>query len=431
MGLMILGLWPAEILHLLFGLPLLAEAARVLFSLYLALSLIVMGLGNRLLALAIMAVTGLLVAADENWTRLWQATDSALVFAAFLPTVHLLRNVAARDPYLLAYRARFAAVEPKDRPAWLLIGGHVLGGVLTVGAFAVLVPVIPRSAPPAYRRSAALAVVSGVSLAILWSPFFVAMAVVSEFMSHVPLWQPLLLGIALAVVGLVSAMLVVGVPIRPRLIVEAVAALRRILPLVLVAAAAVVVLRGVAPLTTLEAACLALPPLCLLAMVRRDSFAWRRVVVGTRRSLDGLSAEISIVALAFILGSVMRASPQVGHVGDLVAALNVPGGLLVPLIVIGIAGAASLSIHPMVAASVMLAVIGGSAMPLSDLVFMGAILLGWACGAMVAVAGLIMIVAASMFGVPRRDLVLGRNLVLVLLFGATGSILLALLDAAT
>lgn len=428
MGGILLVLWPAEVLRLLLPVPYLAEASAALFVVYLLGALCVGGLGNAVLAVAL-AASSVALAAVEGWGLLLEGVEAAVVFAAFLPTIHLLRNVALRDPGLLAYRTSFRGLAPHRRIGWLLVSAHVLGSVLTVGALAVLSPVLPPAASAETRRRAATALVYGVSLAILWSPFFVGMAVVSDFMSQVPLWQPVLLGLAMAASGLVLGLALIGGGGGVRLMVEAVGALRHMLPLIAVAAAAVMVLRTYTSLSTLEAACLVLPPICLGLLALRPPFARRRALHATRRSLERLGPEISIVALAFILGVVMRASPLGDAIVGQLLAWHLPAWALIGLIVGGMCLAAAAGLHPMVAASVMLAVFAGTDAGLADLVLMGAVLLGWTCGAMIAVAGLIMIVASSMFAVPRRSLIFGANLRAVLSMAVVGSGLLAGLNA--
>lgn len=429
MGWMLLVLWPMEVIRLLFGVPLLAGGASVLFAVYLALAIVVAGYGNRLLAGVLLLGITILVVLDGAGSLAVQGLSDAMVFAAFLPAVFLLRNVLAGDRRLLAYRQTVEAVDANQQTGMLLVGSHVLGSALTVGALAILSPVVPPDAEEARRRAAALATIFGISLSVLWSPVFVAMAVVSEFMPHVPLWKPILVGLSMAVLGTVTALVFLGVCNKGRLVVRAVIALRAIIPWVALTAVVVVVVRSVTSLSTVEAASLTLLPLAAAFLLVQPRANQRVALKKTRQSLDVLGAEISIVALAFALGTVMRDSPTVqqlvqGLFGPEIAAL-----FLIAMIVAGMLLAAMIGGHPIVSASILLAVFSAADTALTDLILCGAVLLGWACSAMIAPAGLIVIVATGMFQIDRRSIIFSRNTLVVLLFASLGILALTAVNA--
>ncbi|SFU48288.1 hypothetical protein [Halomonas korlensis] len=429
MGRLLLVLWPAELIRLLFDPPWLGGMATFGFSLYLLLAFAVTGWANRILGLALLLAIAALVAVDEAWPALLAGLQASLVFAAFLPAVYLLRSVLAGDESVLSYRSRVMAAPLTERPGWMLIGSHVLGAALSVGALAIMSPVLEADADAETRRATALATISGIALSLLWSPVFVAMAVVSEFMPQVPLWQCVLLGLGMAVFGLLVAVLLLGLCKKRRVVLRAVASLRPIIPMVLVAATSVVVLRSLSSLSTLESAALTLLPLALLLLLRQPAVGRAQAIAVTRRGLDGLGAEISIVSLAFALGAVMRASPSVEGLVEGLLGAGLPPLLQIALVVGGMIAAAAAAIHPIVAGSVLLAVFTSTDTGMADLILAGAVLLGWSCGAMVAVAGLLLMVAADMLSITRQEMILGRNMVLVLLFAATGTLILAALNA--
>ena len=429
MGRMLLVLWPLELLRLLVDPAWLANGAGMLFVVYLLLAFLVAGAGNRLLTAFLLLGIGVLVMVDEAWHLAVTGLQASLVFAAFLPAVFLLRNAMAGDRRLLAYREQLERIDPRRQAGMMLVGAHVLGSTLTVGAFAILSPVLPRDADTERRRTAALVTMFGISLSVLWSPVFVAMAVVSEFMPHVPLWQPILVGFTLAAIGILMALTFFRLPDKLALVGRGIVALRAIIPWVTTAAAVIVLVRTFTPLSTLEAASLTLLPLAAGFLLTQAPEARNLALRRTRESLDRLGAEISIVAWAFALGTVMRASPTVeqlvqGLFGPETAVL-----LLVAIIVVGMLFAVSLGGHPIVAASILLAVFGGTDTALTDLVLCGAVLLGWACASMIGPATLIVIVASGMYRVDRGSLILSRNTLLNVFFALTGVVLLTALNA--
>ena len=434
MGWLVLVLWPLKLLLILTDWTILGMAGMGLLLLYLLLALVTISWGNRVLCLVLAAAALAVTFVDGNLGGLADSIEGALVFMAFIPTAHFLRNVAKREPRVLYFRERFMDAPMAERPGWLLIGSNVLGSVLTAGSLAVLSPVYTARADATARRSGALAAVAGTALACVWSPFFVAMALISSFLPDVSLWQAILVGLFLSATGLALALAMVGTPTPFKTTLAALRALLRFFPLVLVAGLCVVTLRGITPLSTLEAACLALPPLCLLLILLRGRsaaetvFGLRRIARSTRREFDGIGGEISVVSFAFILALVMRESPAVGATVAALGITELPGFAILTAVACGTAVAAMLSIHPIVGTSVMLAIFSGGQAPVSDLALMGAALLGWSSAAMLAYSGLLVIMATSMFDVRRDQLIFGRNMVFALAFAAIGTLMLSILD---
>ncbi|MGM0561214.1 MAG: hypothetical protein ACQETX_09140 [Pseudomonadota bacterium] len=428
MGWMLLVLWPLEVGRLLFNLTLPGDGAAYLFAAYLLMAVVVANNGNKVLAFFLLLGIALLSLVDGTMGRALLGLQEAMVFAAFVPAVFLLRNLFAQDSRLMEYRGKLERLPPKQQNGMLLVGALTLGSALTVGALAILSPVVPEEAGEARRRAAAFATIFGIALSVLWSPVFVAMAVVSEFMPQIPLWQPILFGLGLALCGCLTALIFLRVPEKGRLTLKALIALRDFVPWVGITAATIVSIRSFTALSTLEAASLTLLPFAGCFMLRQSRATQKMALRSTRRSLDALGAEISIVALAFTLGIVMRDSPSVAELVQGVFSPDISAEILIALIVAAMMLAASLGSHPIVAASVLLAIFSTADSELADLTLCGAVLLGWACSAMVAPAGLILIVASGMFGIDRRKLILSSNTLAVLLFAALGVLSLIVLN---
>lgn len=429
MGVMLMVLWPLELFRLVVDPVWLANGAGLLFVLYLLLAFLSAGAGNRLLTALLLLGIGFVVTVDAAWHLAVTGLQASLVFAAFLPAVFLLRNAMAGDCRLLAYREQLERVDPHRQAGMMLVGAHVLGSTLTVGAFAILSPVLPLDADAERRRTAALVTMFGISLSVLWSPVFVAMAVVSEFMPQVPLWQPILLGFALASIGILMALTFFRLPDKLALVRRSITALRAIIPWVTMTAVVIVLVRIFTPLSTLEAASLMLLPLAGMFLLTQTSEVRSTALRRTRESLDRLGAEISIVAWAFAFGTVMRASPTVEKLVQGLFGPETMVLLLIAIIVGGMLLAVLLGGHPIVAASILLAVFGGTDTALTDLVLCGAVLLGWACASMIGPATLIVIVASGMYRVDRGSLILSRNTLLNVFFALMGVVLLTALNA--
>lgn len=431
MGWALAVIWPLEVLRLLLPLPeWLTWGVSGLFLVYLLLAIATAHVAARTLSLALLAGTVALAWTDNAWAEAVAGFQGAMVFAAFLPSVFLLRHAFAGDRRLNAYRAEVAAASPERQKGLLLVGSHLLGSTLTVGAFAVLAPVVPPDATPARRSELAQAAIFGVCLSVIWSPAFVAMAVVSDFMPHLPLWKLVGLGMMLGTFGLALGFARVRTPGRLRLAGAGLWALRFIVPWVAVSAGAIIVASSLAGVSTLVAASLVLPPLAatlLLLQPRGNIGAALRL---TRANLDRLGPEISIVALAFTLGAVMLASPTVSTAIGGVLGPELPAPLLVAGIVASMMGVVLIGGHPIVVASILLAVFASVRTGLDDLFVAAAVLLGWGCGAMMAPAGLIIIVSTGMFEVSRQSVILSRNALSAVVFAVLGIVILSALNAA-
>ncbi len=430
MGSVLAVLWPVEVARLLFEMPgAVTWGASGLFLTFLALALATGDTGTRALTVLLLAGIAALVHIDGAGAEAAAGFQDAMIFAAFLPSVFLLRNAVAGDRRLVAYRDRVAAADPERKKGLVLMGGHLIGSTLTVGAFAVLSPVVPAEAGERERRDLALAAIFGVCLSVIWSPVFVAMAVVSEFMPQVALWKFVLLGLGLAALGLTFAFARISVPSRLALAADGVRGLSGILPWVVATAGVIVGLRAVTELSTLEAAALTLPPLAAALLAMQPGGGVQAALAATGRSLRRLGAEISIVAWAFTLGAVMRASPTVEGAVRGVLTPETPTPVLVAGIVAGMMAVVVMGGHPIVIASILLAVFASVETQVHDLVVGAAVLLGWGCSAMIAPAGLIMIVSTGMFGVRRASVIFSESALLLVAFAGAGIGLLAVFNA--
>jgi hypothetical protein len=84
---------------------------------------------------------------------------------------------------------------------------------------------------------------------------------------------------------------------------------------------------------------------------------------------------------------------------------------LVPFLGFGLGPLLALAgLHPIVAGTVLLALLGPVSGELPDLVEIQVVLFGWMAGAMVSYASLSIVAASGFFDVPVRRLVLGVNL---------------------
>ncbi len=448
----LIALWAIELAALAWPVAALRHVAGALAVVFVALALIRAHRAIRLLCLALIAATLLLAELGGVWRHLPAAVEASTAMVPFLAAILLLRGLADLRPELARARALFGAMSPAHRAGGFLVGAHLIGSILNIGVLAVVAPIVgdaatpagerphapagdrpherQEPAAPAARRGFAEATMRGLCLVPCWSPFWVSMAVVSQNLPLVPVWQVMPLGIALAAAGLVLAHLMYGGKLGRGGLARAVGGFAPVAPLVAMAAALVAVLTAVTPLSTVQVLLLGVPALCVLQFIGSGIDATRRVGRGFYAGVVNLSGEATLLIVAVVLGRVLdHALDALGATAlEPLAALGGPG--LIAAFVFGAIALTLLGVHAVVLATLILAV--GGALPgvVAPPVLMQATLVCWGLSAMIGLSSVTVTVAATMMEVPRARLMLGANLRFALAFGALASVALAALNAA-
>lgn len=397
----------------------LSIASGVALALYLGLALPSLAPQGRSLLLALLAAVLLLLPA-VGLAGLEAGLRQATVFAAFMPTARLMRAVAYHDPALVEIRRNFRLLPPQSRPGWMLYAAHALSAMLSIGAFAVLAPLMPRQHSPLRLRLAQMALLGG-GLSVLWSPFFVAQAFVAHGYPALALWQIVLAGLALAVIGLVMATLIGRVS-------NITATLRAVLPAlgglmlpILCVIGAVLLLNRLGGYSNIEAMILAVPPLALLAAW------WRRPrhLHGALRQVpgwaSGMAGDIGVITLAILFSGMLQYSAFGSLAGDWVRQIGLSPVAVLLVAFLVMVGLEALGLHPILCATIALQICRIVDGEVPDLLPAMLILIAWSFGSVMSYSGLLPSIAANTFGVSKARLVYGRNLIYV----ALGSVLCA------
>ena len=372
--------------------------------------------GLGLAAAAIAAYSG-------DWMALLDGLQRARVFVAFFGTLIVLSATAERRPETTRARALFAALPADQRAGATLLGAHVMGSVLLVGAHAILAPIYGSKAPPAARYAGAIMSQRGMGLAGMWSPFWVAMAIAYQHLPNVALWSIMGLGAALAVPGLL-----IGQAMAGRVHWRGTVALLPVVPSVTIAAATGVSLAMFTRLQPLEALVIGIPVLCFLALLpsgTRGLVETARTAIGRTRSVLG---ELVLVSCAFMLGRVL-----VGVLADVQAAewlgRNMPPA---PAVIATVIAATTLlaliGMHQIVTITVLLVLLVEVPSGVADLVLMEAALIAWSFSAMVGLSAVSTAAAASLFEVRIDRLAWGPNVGFALVFGIFATVVLSVLN---
>lgn len=144
------GIWFLEVVDLFYPRAELRHAGVIGLALFIGLTLFRASRHLRVLCVALTVVAVSIAAAFGNWGAIPRGLESALIFGAFLPTVLFMRATAEESS------------------------------------------------------------VRGVSSAIMWSPFFVAMGVASQLVPTVKLWQIMPVGLSIGLLGLLTAHVMFG-----------------------------------------------------------------------------------------------------------------------------------------------------------------------------------------------------------------------------
>jgi hypothetical protein len=331
--------------------------------------------------------------------------ESAVLFAAFLATMQMLRVALEASPLVGAMRTQFAGLSTAQQHDSTLLRAHLLSSVLGAGGLAVMAPLLAPDEPREVRRAFAQSALQGMSLSVLWSPFFVAMAVCTRFVRDVGLGAAILEGVGMALLGLGLSHFLHGARSGP----SPLSTLRRTLAEVAVLAAAIILANRIWGLSSLEAVVLGIPPVALWTARRQVADGPSKLARLWFVSLESIAVEALVVGAALVLGEVfnellVRGIVSIPHGADawpILALISLP-----PLLMLG---SSLLGLHPIVSASCLLPLLTSSA-KLHASVVIGSVLLGWMLCVALSSFVVPVMYAATVFGVSQRELVLGRNL---------------------
>ena len=158
--------------------------AAAMFLLLCLLASLRGGLRERLLLVAAIALTALLIGTPEGRASLREATDLAAFFGAFIAALTVMRDVAARSRSILAV-GRYLIEQPPGRRFFATaFGGHFLAVFLNFGSVSLMSPLIQESVKDAngvtdkaLERRQLSALVRGFAWVLLWAPTMLTQAI--------------------------------------------------------------------------------------------------------------------------------------------------------------------------------------------------------------------------------------------------------------
>lgn len=413
LSLLVGALWLLAVVNIFAPDPYLVWALKGLLVCFLVLVVPRIAGHSRILLAVLTAVTLALAAIYGEWGAILDGIARAAIFPAFLATIVLLRATADQRPEIAAARQMFGALDPDRRDSGVVIGTHMIGAVLQVGVFAILAPILGRDASEEERRNVFTAAIRGMSMVPFWSPFIVGMAVASQYLPAVPLWEIMGLGLALALLGIFFSFLMVD---RNRGLVPLLQAMKSLTPVAIPIAITALVVVGttaLTSLTTLQALIVGLPVPCLAALVSLEGGALRRALAQTAQGLSRIGTETCILVFATTLGMVFEASlPHMGLLSWL-EAQNFPAPLIILIVIMTMNVAGLSGVHAIVTGTMLLVVFTSVPTGVADLVLMQALLVGWGLCSGISIGSLSVATGAAMFQLAPTRLVSRENIIFV------------------
>lgn len=397
-------MWAIQVAKLATDWRPLAWAGIGAFLAYFGAALAISRPAQRLMIAAVAAVTVALAAGYRMPESLGRGIESAVLFAAFLAAMQMLRVALEASPVMEAARSHFGALPPGQQHDSLLARTLLLASVLGAGGLATVSPLLDRARPEPERRKFAQTALQGFGLVVLWSPFFVAMAV-STRLAHVTLAAGVASGLAMAAIGVALSHLLHGGRVEKAWL----APIRRTIIEAAVLAAAIILANRIWGIGNLEAVVLGIPPLAL--WIGRHLLRTDPGLVGRRwvASLETIAVEALVVGAAMVLGEIVKDLIGRGILGMPPGLEGLPAPALIAAAPALMLATALFGLHPIISASILLPLLA-SVPGLHPLVVAGSVLLGWMLTIVLSVFVVPVLYAAALYEVQPRALVVGRNL---------------------
>ncbi len=313
---LLLGIvWIAEIGLIFRHVPLLDFLGSVCLAAYIIMALARASVHIRTLFLLVLGVSLAIAWSLGATAGLAAGFAKSQIFGAFLPSVLMLRATVEASPRIERLRADLGRLGHEAAQNWTQVGSHALGAVLNVGATAILAPVVARGADPSRLPDLARSSARGVGGAVMWSPFFLALAFTSQLVPQAPLWQSMSVGAGLALIGLALSYRMFTPSLGWAGFRDSVAQLAPLVMPMLLVIGAVVGATLLFRLSGLQSVAIVIPLLCLGYIVTLGPLKGRSVLARTFTNFGRLSDELLIVVGATVLGAAVASLPVVRELG--------------------------------------------------------------------------------------------------------------------
>ena len=386
-----------------------ADTALIIFIGILLLSAMRLRLQSVVILLALLLIGWSILPALPSVDQLRNAGAFVLIFACLLPTLTLVRATALTMPSVMETQRQLGQLPAKTSASGLQLASHVLGGVMNIGAFALIAASLPQKAGPERRRVAAEAALRGMNGAVLWSPFFISFAVANIYLPSGISFGAIMLGLVTAVLFfLITSAL--AAPAGARFsVLDAMQPLRPIIPRLLIAVSAVILLSVATGFTALLAVVTTMPILCVIQMCRRPQTA-RQIAQAFWHLQKGSGDELVIISTSMVIASLAADTTSLSVMLDGLFGRAPAIWLMIWGLPVLVWLASVLGVHPVISAAPLLAYFTPSLTVFDAIFVMQAHMIGWAAGTMTSFSSLSVVLVGELFRLPTSVLTAGRNL---------------------
>ena len=360
----------------------------------------------------------------DEW---FEAGRSVLIFAGLLPTMTLVRATAETMPSVHKTQRALAALPPEASSGGLQMAGHIFGGIINTGAFAMLSAALPPNSDVHRRRMAAEAALRGMESSCVWSPFFVAFAIGQAFVPVDQSWIAIALGLVTAILFALATVPLFSQRFSLAQLRMSISCLQPVGLRLLIVLVAVIATALIFDLTALSTVVIVMPCLVIIQFVRHRANI-HLIVKNTHQAMTNIGDDIVIITVAMIVGffatqtnvlQMLVASVYVGVIPGWFALIATPSLMMMASVV---------GVHPVITSTALLAIFSRGGADVQPALLMQSHLIGWGAGTMASIASLSVITCASLYNVTSRNLVLGSNLPTAFCYAAGGGAILALVN---
>ena len=382
---------------------------------------------TKIIIILLFVVTYFILPNLPREEELARAGNFFIIFAAFLPSLWLLRATAITMPSVEKTQKLLSELISTKILSGLQVTSHILGGVLNIGTFPLLSSVIPQNAKDEIRQAAGEAAIRGMNTAVLWSPFFVSFAVGQLYLPSNSAWLGIAFGLLVALLfNIISMRFLIG-KLTLGYLLEAISCVKPILSRLLILSGSVLFVGQIFNKTALNAIVMVIPILVIFQMMRRPETT-QFIIQNLTSLIKNSGDEMLLISVSMFLGSILSGSTEIQNFISLNIGENFPFWIMIILLPFVVWFFALLGVHPIITSAPILSLFGPLLSVWEAAFLMQAHLIGWCAGTASSFTSLSVLTTAENFKISIKKLIIGPNLIATGCLTLFGSILLILLN---
>ena len=382
---------------------------------------------TKIIIMLLFVVTYLILPNLPSEEELSRAVNFFIIFAAFLPSLWLLRATAITMPSVEKTQKLLSELISTKILSGLQVTSHILGGVLNIGTFPLLSSVIPQNAKDEIRQAAGEAAIRGMNTAVLWSPFFVSFAVGQLYLPSNSAWLGIVFGLLVALLfNIISMRFLIG-KLTLGYLLEGISCVKPILSRLLILSGSVLFVGQIFNKTALNAIVIVIPILVIFQMMRRPETT-KFIIQNLTRLIKNSGDEMLLISVSMFLGSILSGSTEIQNFISLNIGENFPFWIMIILLPFVVWFFALLGVHPIITSAPILSLFGPLLSVWEAAFLMQAHLIGWCAGTASSFTSLSVLTTAENFKISIKKLIIGPNLIATGCLTLFGSIFLILLN---